>query len=55
MALCEHIRGLLRFGLCDARHVPHLCIQEKIFVKMALVHEKPVNAKLLKGHYIVFP
>ena len=26
-----------------------------IFVIMALIHEKPVHAKLLKGHYIIFP
>ena len=26
-----------------------------IFIIMALVHEKPVHTKLLKGHYIIFP
>ena len=28
---------------------------EQIFIIMALVHEKPVHTKLLKGHYIIFP
>ena len=29
--------------------------KKQIFVIMALIHEKPVHAKLLKGHYIIFP
>lgn len=35
--------------------MPYATTFHAIFIIMALVYKEPVNAKLLKGHYIVFP
>ena len=52
-ALGEHIAGLLGVGRGKPGDVPHLGIKEQIFVKVALVHEHPVHAQLLKGDHAV--
>ncbi len=46
-------RGLLGVRGGEASHIPHLRIEEQIFVVVRLVHEQPVNAQLFKGHHIV--
>ena len=40
-----HIKvgGLLRFGLRDTCHIPHFCICGEVFVKVCLIHKKPIN------------
>ena len=53
LALHKHIRAFLCVRLGDAGHVPHFCVEEHIFVKMAFVHKQPVNAQLFKGDHIV--
>ena len=53
-ALHIKVGGLLRFGLRDTRHIPHFCIRGEIFVKVCLIHKKPVNTELFKGHDIIF-
>ena len=52
-ALHKKVAGFLRFGLCDTAHIPHFGIEEKVLVIVALINEKPVHAKFLKGHNIV--
>ena len=49
----QHIRGFLRVGSGKSRHVPHFCIEEKVFVMMRLVHIQAVYAELLKGDDII--
>ena len=39
--------------MSDACHVPHLGVEEQILIIVRLVYKEPVNAELLKGHYIV--
>ena len=52
-ALHKEVRGLLRFGLGDAAHIPHFGRQKEVLEIMALVHEYPVNPQFLKGHKVV--
>ena len=49
----KEVAGLLRLGLRDAAHIPHLGRQKEVFEIMALVNEDAVNAQLLKGHKAV--
>ena len=52
-ALGEHIRGFLRIGGGKPCHVAHLCIEEKIFIIVRLVHKHPVYAELFKVNHII--
>ena len=47
------VGGLLRFGLRDTCHIPHFCICGEVFVKVCLIHKKPINTELFKGHDII--
>ena len=49
----KEVAGLLRLGLCDTAHIPHLGRQKEIFEIVALVNENAVNTQLLKGHKAV--
>ena len=51
--LHKKIAGFLCFGLCDTSDIPHFGIEEKVLVVVALINEKPVHTKFLKGHNIV--
>ena len=53
LALCKHIRGFLRIGLSNTSDIPHFCVEEHIFIEMALIHKQAVNTKLLKCNHIV--
>ena len=53
LTFCKHIRGLLCIGLSNTSDVPHFCVEEHIFIEMALVYKQAVNTKLLKCDYII--
>ena len=52
-ALGKHIAGFLRVRSGKARHIPHFCIEEQVFIIVRLVHKEPVHAQLFKRHHIV--
>ena len=53
LAFHEHVRTFLRVGLGDTCYITHLCVEEGVFVKMALVHKEAVHTELFKGHDVV--
>ena len=54
-AFRKHIGTFLSVCLRNSRNISHLCVQEKIFVKMTFIHKQPIHTKLLKRHHIIFP
>ena len=52
-AFHKHIRRFLGFGGGETCHVPHFCVEEQVFERMALVHEQPVNTQLFKCDDII--
>ena len=52
-ALAEHITRFLRFTCRQTSDIAHFCREEKVLVKMALIHKKPIHAQLLKGDNII--
>ena len=52
-ALGKHIAGFLRVRSREARHIPHLGIEEQVFVVVRLVHKEPVHAELFKSYHII--
>ena len=52
-ALGKHIAGFLCVRSGEARHIPHLGIEEQVFVVVRLVHKEPVHAELFKSYHII--
>ena len=52
-ALHEKVGRLLRFGLGNTAHIPHLSRQKEVLKIMALIHEYPVNTQFFKRHKVV--
>ena len=52
-ALAEHVRRFLCLACTQTCDIPHFCREEKVLVKMALIHKKPIHAQLLKGDNII--
>ena len=52
-ALGKHIAGFLRVRSGEARHIPHLGIEEQVFIVVRLVHKEPVHAELFKSYHII--